>query len=339
MQEARFYEKAEDQKVQCHLCAHECKIDPGKRGICHVRENREGALYTLVYGRLIAQNVDPIEKKPLFHFLPGTRSFSIATTGCNFMCLHCQNYDISQYPRVHQGQIIGEARTPEEVVADALATQCAGISYTYTEPTIFMEFAQDTARLAREQGLKNVFVSNGFMTPQSAAALGEIIDGDNVDLKSMQDEFYRKVCKARLQPVLDTIQRLHAAGVWLEVTTLVIPGHNDSDEELTEIAQFIKGISEGIPWHVTAFHPTFKMMDRPRTPAQTLKKARDIGLNAGLRYVYTGNIPGILEGTENTYCYACKELLIERLGYSIQRNNLKEGKCPKCEAVIDGVWK
>jgi len=339
MQEARFYEKVEDQKVQCHLCAHECKIDPGKRGICHVRENREGTLYTLVYGRLIAQNVDPIEKKPLFHFLPGTRSFSIATVGCNFMCLHCQNYDISQYPRAHQGQVMGEERTPEEVVGDALATHCASISYTYTEPTIFMEFAQDTARLAREHGLKNVFVSNGFMTPQSATALGECIDGDNLDLKSMRDEFYRKVCKARLQPVLDTIQRLHAAGVWLEVTTLVIPGHNDSDGELTEIAQFIKGVNPGIPWHVTAFHPTFKMMDRPRTPAQTLKKARDIGLNAGLRYVYTGNIPGILEGTESTYCYACKELLIERLGYSIQKYNLKEGKCPKCEAVIDGVWK
>jgi len=339
MQEARFYEKVEDQKVQCHLCAHECKIDPGKRGICHVRENREGTLYSLVYGRLIAQNVDPIEKKPLFHFLPGTRSFSIATVGCNFMCLHCQNYDISQYPRAHEGQIIGEERTPAEVVQDALATRSTNISYTYTEPTIFMEFAQDTARLARERGLKNVFVSNGFMTPESAGALSECIDADNVDLKSMQDDFYRKVCKARLQPVLDTIQRLHAAGVWLEVTTLVIPGHNDSDEELTEIAQFIKGVGEGIPWHVSAFHPTFKMMDRPRTPAQTLKKARDIGLSAGLRYVYTGNIPGILEGTENTYCYACGELLIERLGYTIQGNHLKDGKCPKCEAAIDGVWK
>ncbi len=339
MQEARFYEKKADQKVQCHLCAHECKIDPGKRGICHVRENREGTLYTLSYGRLVAQNVDPIEKKPLFHFLPGTRSFSIATVGCNFMCLHCQNYDISQYPRVHQGRIIGEERTPEDVVGDALASHSASISYTYTEPTIFLEFAQDTARLAREHGLKNVFVSNGFMTPQSATALSEFIDADNVDLKSFWDDFYRKVCKARLQPVLDTIPRLKKAGVWVEVTTLVIPGHNDSDQELTEIAQFIKDVDLGIPWHVTAFHPTFKMMDRPRTPPQTLKKARDIGLQAGLRYVYTGNIPGILEGTENTYCYACQELLIERLGYTIRRYYLQDGKCPKCQAAIDGVWK
>lgn len=338
MQEARFYEKVEDQKVQCHLCAHECKIDPGKRGICHVRENREGTLYSLVYGRLIAQNVDPIEKKPLFHFLPGSRSFSIATTGCNFMCLHCQNYDISQYPRLHQGQIIGQERTPAEVVGDALATRSASISYTYTEPTIFMEFAQDTARLAREKGIKNVFVSNGFMTPKSAAALSEIIDGDNVDLKSFRNDFYRKVCKARLQPVLDTIQALHQAGVWLEVTTLVIPGHNDSDGELTEIAQFIKGLNPGIPWHVSAFYPAFKMTDRPRTPPSTLKKARDIGLNVGLRYVYTGNIPGILEGTENTYCHACGEVLIERLGYTIQGYHLKDGKCPKCEAAIEGVW-
>jgi len=169
--------------------------------------------------------------------------------------------------------------------------------------------------------------------------LSEFIDADNVDLKSMRDDFYRKVCKARLQPVLDTIPRLKKAGVWVEVTTLVIPGHNDSDQELTEIAQFVKDVDAGIPWHVTAFYPTFKMMDRPRTPAATLKKARDIGLNAGLRYVYTGNIPGVLEGTENTYCYSCQELLIERLGYSIQRYYLQDGKCPKCQAVIDGVWK
>jgi pyruvate formate lyase activating enzyme len=304
-----------------------------------VRENRDGELFTLAYGRLVAQNVDPIEKKPLFHFLPGTRSFSIASAGCNFMCLHCQNYDISQYPRVHQGRIIGEERTPLEVVGDALATHSASISYTYTEPTIFLEFAQDTAQLARERGIRNVFVSNGYMTPQSAAALSGCIDANNVDLKSMRDDFYRKVCKARLQPVLDTIPRLKEAGVWVEVTTLVIPGHNDADAELQEIARFLKGVGQDIPWHVTAFHPTFKMMDRPRTSPATLKKARDIGLDAGLRYVYTGNIPGVLEGAENTYCYSCRELLIERLGYAIQRYYLKEGKCPKCQAVIDGVWK
>lgn len=337
MFEARFYEKLEEHKVQCHLCAHECKIDPGKRGLCHTRENQDGTLYTLVYGKVIAEHIDPIEKKPLFHFLPGTRSYSIATVGCNFMCLHCQNYDISQYPRIHGGRVIGDEREPEAIVAYALASHSASISYTYTEPTIFLEFAQDTARLARQQGLRNVFVSNGFMTEASATALAEFIDGDNIDLKSFKDDFYREVCKARLQPVLDTIVRLKKAGVWIEVTTLVIPGHNDSEAELTDIAQFIKSVGVGVPWHVSAFFPTFKMMDRPRTPVATLMKAREIGLKAGLRYVYTGNIPG--DQGENTYCYACRELLIERLGYTIQRYNLKDGQCPKCQAPIDGVWK
>ena len=292
MYQARFWESAADQKVQCFLCAHECKIDPGKRGLCHVRENQDGTLYSLNYGRVIAEHIDPIEKKPLFHFLPGTRSYSIATNGCNFMCLHCQNYDISQYPRVHGGKILGDERDPEAIVAYALGSHSASISYTYTEPTIFFEYAQDVARLAREHNLRNVFVSNGFMTEASATALAEFIDADNLDLKSMRDDFYRKVCKARLQPVLDTITRLKQLGVWVEVTTLVIPGHNDSEAELTEIAHFIKGVSPAIPWHVTAFHPTFKMMDRPATPVATLVRAREIGLAAGLRYVYVGNIPG-----------------------------------------------
>jgi pyruvate formate lyase activating enzyme len=337
MIEARFYEKVEDQKAQCHLCAHECKIDPGKRGICHVRENQDGTLYSLVYGRVIAENVDPIEKKPLFHFLPGSRSYSIATIGCNFMCLHCQNYDISQYPRRHEGRIIGEARTPQQIVDQALATRSSSISYTYTEPTIFMEFAQDVGRLAREKGLCNVFVSNGFMTEPSAQALAEFVDADNIDLKSFRDDHYRKICKARLQPVLDTIERLKKSGVWLEVTTLVIPGLNDSDEELNQIAHFIKEVGVDIPWHVSAFYPTYQMLDRPRTPPATLLKARDIGLKAGLRYVYTGNIPG--QGGEDTNCHQCGELLIARMGYVIRGFILQDGKCPKCQADIDGVWK
>jgi pyruvate formate lyase activating enzyme len=336
MQEARFYEKGDAGKVQCHLCAHECKIDPGKRGLCHVRENQDGTLYSLVYGMVVAENVDPIEKKPLFHFLPGSRSYSIATAGCNFMCLHCQNYDISQYPKTHGGNIPGTERPPTAIVAEAKANRCTTISYTYTEPTIFLEFALDTARLAKEQGMRNVFVSNGFMTAESATAMAGVIDGDNIDLKSFRDDFYRKICKARLQPVLDTIARLKRSGVWIEVTTLVIPGLNDSTEELTDIAQFIKGVGPEIPWHVSAFHPTYQMMDRPRTPAATLLKARDIGLAAGLRYVYTGNIPG--QGGENTHCYSCGELVIERVGYTIKGFILQDGKCPKCQAAIDGVW-
>ena len=337
MNQARFWESLEDQKVHCHLCAHECQIDPGKRGICRVRENRDGTLYSLVYGRIISESIDPIEKKPLYHFLPGSSSFSIATVGCNLQCLHCQNYEISQYPRLHEGEIIGLPRSPEDIVAAAIESKSASISYTYTEPTIFLEFAQDTARLARAQGLRNVFVSNGFMTETSAQALAEFIDADNVDLKSFRDDHYRKVCKARLQPVLDTIVRLKQLGVWLEITTLVIPGLNDSTEELTDIAQFVKGVGVGVPWHVSAFYPTYKMLDRPRTPAATLLKAREIRLKAGLRYVYTGNIPG--KGGESTFCYACGALLIDRLGYQILRYDLKDGKCPKCQAEIDGVWK
>ena len=337
MNQARFWESLEDQKVHCHLCAHECQIDPGKRGICRVRENRDGTLYSLVYGRIISESIDPIEKKPLYHFLPGSSSYSIATVGCNFQCLHCQNYEISQYPRFHEGGIIGEQRSPEDIVAAAIESHAASISYTYTEPTIFLEFAQDTARLARAQGMRNVFVSNGFMTETSAQALAEFIDADNVDLKSFRDDHYRKVCKARLQPVLDTIVRLKQLGIWLEITTLVIPGLNDSTEELTDIAQFVKGVGAWVPWHVSAFYPIYKMLDRPRTPVATLLKAREIGLKAGLRYVYTGNIPG--KGGESTFCYTCGALLIDRLGYQILRYDLKDGKCPKCQAEIDGVWK
>jgi pyruvate formate lyase activating enzyme len=302
-----------------------------------VRENQDGVLYSLVYGRIISGNVDPIEKKPLFHFLPGTRSYSIATVGCNFQCLHCQNYDISQYPRLHKKRIIGEDMTPKEVVSQARATHSASIAYTYTEPTIFAEFAYDTAVLARKEGIYNVYVSNGFMTETSATAMAEVLDGDNIDLKSFSKDFYRKVCKAKLQPVLDTIVRMKQLGVWIDITTLVIPGLNDSEGELKDIAGFIKGVGVEIPWHVTAFYPTYKMLDRPRTSIRTLRRAREIGREAGLRYVYTGNIPG--DPGENTYCYACDELLIERTGFTIRRNHIKDGGCHKCGAQIDGFWK
>ncbi len=336
MQEARFYEKQEDHKVKCYLCAHGCVIEPRKRGICMVRENRDGTLYSLVYGKIISQNVDPIEKKPLFHFLPGSRSFSIATVGCNFQCEHCQNWEISQFPRFESREIPGQDMTPAQIVERAQASGSASISYTYTEPTIFAEFAYDTAILARQQGIRNVFVSNGFMSERSAKIIAEVLDADNIDLKSFQDSFYRKICKARLQPVLDTIERLKAAGVWIEVTTLVIPGLNDSDQELTEIAKFLASVDPAIPWHVSAFYPTYKMLNRPRTPAATLQRARQLGLEAGLRYVYTGNIPG--DVGEKTFCYACGAIVIDRVGYSIRQNHLKDGACAKCGAVIDGFW-
>lgn len=336
MQEARFYDKVEDNKVKCYLCAHSCVIDPLKRGICMVRENRDGTLYTLVYAKVISQSVDPIEKKPLFHFLPGSTSYSIATVGCNFQCEHCQNFDISQFPRYEKRDIPGQETPPAQIVAGAKSRGCASISYTYTEPTIFGEYAYDTAMLAKEAGIRNVFVSNGFMSEKSAKILGQLLDADNIDLKSFSDSFYRKVCKARLKPVLDTIQRMKELGVWVEVTTLIIPGLNDSEKELKDLAGFIKKVGADIPWHVSAFYPTYKMLDRPRTPVETLRRARQIGLEAGLRYVYTGNVPG--EDGEKTFCYACGAVVIDRMGYTIRRNFLKDGKCAQCGAAIDGVW-
>jgi pyruvate formate lyase activating enzyme len=337
MKEALLYDKLKNGNVHCALCSHRCIIKPGERGKCGVRENREGTLYSLVYGRLISENIDPIEKKPLFHFLPGSRSLSIATVGCNLTCAHCQNYDISQYPHAHPGaEMPGSVRTPEEVVEAAVSTGCESISYTYTEPTIFMEFALEAAKLAHERGVKNVFVSNGFMTPEAVKLIAPYLDADNVDLKG-DDEFYKTICGARAAPVRRTIQMLKDREVWVEVTTLVIPGHNDAEDMLRDIAEFVASVDPSIPWHVTAFYPTYKLLDSPRTPAATLRRAREIGFEAGLRYVYEGNVPG--EGGENTYCPACKELLIERYGFSISKNNIGPGQCPKCGELQQGVFK
>ncbi len=336
MKEAMFYQPGQENEIVCGLCNHHCHIKEGKRGLCGVRENLKGKLYSLVYGRLIAEHVDPIEKKPLFHFLPGSRAYSISTVGCNFRCLHCQNYDISQYPHLHNGEISGHERSAESVVKDAVRQNCASVCYTYVEPTIFYEFAYDCSILAHQRQLKNVFVSNGYMSPEVTRHLATVLDGINIDIKGFTDDFYKKVCKARLQPVLDNVQLMHELGVWVEVTTLIIPGLNDSKEELREIAKFIKGVSPAIPWHVTAFYPTYKMLDREPTPAATLRRAREIGLEEGLRFVYEGNIPG--EGGENSYCPACGEELISRFGFSIRHNGLSKGRCGKCDEPIEGVW-
>ena len=334
MREAGFYRPLEGKKVECFLCSHRCKIGDGKQGICGVRENRGGKLYTLVYGRIISRNVDPIEKKPLFHFYPGSYSYSIATVGCNFRCLHCQNYEISQMPKDRK-RILGEDVTPEEVVEDALRTGCDSISYTYTEPTIFMEFAHDTARMATEKGIKNVFVTNGYMTREALESIRPYLHAANVDLKSFRDEFYRRICGARLQPVLESIQHMKALGIWVEVTTLIIPTENDSEEELRDIARWIYNLDPSIPWHVSAFYPAYKMTHLPRTPVSIIERAREIGLEEGLRYVYTGNVPG--DPGESTYCYNCKEILIERYGFFVRRNLIEGGKCPYCRADIHGV--
>jgi pyruvate formate lyase activating enzyme len=335
MQEAVLYEKKEGNKVRCGLCAHRCVIKDTHRGICGVRENRDGKLMSLIYGKIIAEHVDPIEKKPLFHYLPGTKAFSIGTVGCNFHCKHCQNADISQYPQEHEGAIIGHSRTPRQIVDRALESGCASIAYTYNEPTVFMEFAHDTAELAAKQGLGNVFVSNGYMTREAAEYIAPFLDAINIDIKGFSESFYLDVCKARLAPVLETVSTMRELGIWTEVTTLIIPGYNDSDKELEQIADFIVSVDPYIPWHVTRFYPAYLMSDIAPTPTATLQKARDIGRSKGLVYVYEGNIPG--GGDENTYCPECGALCVERSGFGIVANSITDGRCPVCKAKLHGV--
>ena len=335
MKEASFYEKREEKAVRCKLCRHHCVIGAGKRGICGVRENRDGILYSLVYAFPCSYHVDPIEKKPLFHFFPGSRAFSIATVGCNFQCLHCQNHDISQMPGETQ-RIYGERMEPPEVVKLAEGSGCRSISYTYTEPTIFYEYALDIAMLAKEKGIANNFVTNGYIEDEPLMTIRPYLDAANIDLKSFDASFYRKICKAELSAVLDTIRSYKRLGIWIELTTLVIPGHNDSDAELRSIARFIKDeLGPETPWHVSAFYPTHKLQEPSRTRPETLARARGIGLNEGLRYVYEGNIPG--SDGEYTYCYKCKKAVIKRFGFTISDYQIKDGACIYCGAAIDGI--
>jgi pyruvate formate lyase activating enzyme len=336
MKEAVLYQSLDEKMVLCTLCNHQCKIHDGKRGICGVRENRGGRLYSLVYGRVIAEHIDPIEKKPLFNFLPGSRAFSIGTVGCNFLCKHCQNSDISQYPLEHSGEIIGKTRTPEGIVDAARSGACETIAYTYNEPTVFYEFAYDTASLAKNAGIKNIFVTNGYMSPEAVRQIGPFLDAVNIDLKAYSDKSYKEICGASLKPVLETIKLMKKLGIWVEVTTLIIRGLNDGEEELRRIARFVKGVGCEVPWHVTQFYPAYKYIDRPPTPEAILHKAREIGLEEGLRYVYEGNLEG--SGSENTYCHVCGALVLERRSMALVRNRLEDGKCPECGAKIDGVF-
>jgi len=339
MKEALLYSKLEGERVRCALCAHRCLIAEGGRGICQVRENRAGALYTRVYGLLATQAVDPIEKKPLFHFLPGSRSYSIATVGCNFRCAFCQNADISQMPR-ETGAVAGRYTPPKAAVEAAQRSGCRSIAYTYTEPTVFFEYTLDVARLAQAAGLANVYVTNGYMTAEMLDMMtpGDappLLDAANVDLKAFSDAFYHEQCGARLQPVLDSLKALKARGVWLEVTTLIIPGLNDSESELRDIARFIRSdLGADTPWHVSRFHPTYHLTDRPPTPAATVLHAREIGRQEGLRYVYAGNLPG--QG-EDTHCPGCGRVVIRRMGYVIMERDLRDGACAHCGARLDGV--
>ena len=331
-----LYFSVGDGVFQCALCAHGCRLSEGQKGLCQVRICRNSRIESLVYGRVIAENIDPIEKKPLFHILPGSLSFSIATSGCNFRCTHCQNASISQVSPDADIETSGIFQDPEMIVQKALAGDCRSISYTYVEPTIFFEFASDCCQAARENGLLNIFVSNGYMSETVVDMLVPVLTGINIDLKSFSDSFYKKVCGARLQPVLDTIRHFQASGVWVEVTTLVIPGMNDSSEELEHIAAFLAEIDKDIPWHVTGFYPAHRMSHISATSSDALARAYKIGKDQGLHNVYTGNRPGT--GGENSYCHVCGLPVVMRHGFQVIENSIRAGCCPSCGTGLAGIW-
>ncbi|MDD5154949.1 MAG: AmmeMemoRadiSam system radical SAM enzyme [Candidatus Omnitrophica bacterium] len=337
MKEALLYEKLDNGSVHCYLCNHHCRITDKKFGFCGVRQNIGGTLYTHVYGKIISSHVDPIEKKPLYHFLPGSFSFSIATIGCNFRCGFCQNWEISQ-SNVRDNPEFGPADIVPcaEVVNAAEKNGCRSISYTYTEPTIFFEYALDVAKLAKEKGLYNNFVTNGYMTSESIEMIKPYLDAANIDLKFFKDESYKKVCAGSLDPVLDSIRLMRKLNIWIEITTLIVPGQNDSVQELESIANFIAGVDKDIPWHISKFHPDYKFTGYEATGESTLKKAQDIGYKAGLNYIYAGNVTGF---GNDTLCHNCKKVLIRREIFDILENNIKDGKCGHCHAVIPGVFR
>jgi pyruvate formate lyase activating enzyme len=333
--QAVLWERAAGGKVRCKLCHFGCLIADSAVGHCSVRKNTGGTLYSLNYDKVCAANADPIEKKPLFHFQPGTSSFSVAAPGCNFRCEFCQNWQISQAV-LEGGRVDGQAISPEQIVGGAVRSGCQSIAYTYTEPTIFMELCHDCGRLAKEKGLTNVFVSNGYMTREAIDLAGDWLNGINIDLKAFSDEYYRRLCKARLQPVLDSIAYIaRETDIWLEVTTLLLPGENDSEEELRQLADFlVTQAGPHVPWHISRFHPQYKYMDSQTTPLSTMRRAGTIGKAAGLRYVYLGNVPG--GESESTFCHKCGRMLIERLGFRIVANHIRESKCPDCDELVAG---
>ena len=335
--EALAYKKLDKKRVKCDLCHHFCVIRSGKRGICGVRENRDGRLVSLVYPKVIATSIDPIEKKPLFHLKPGSFSYSIATAGCNLKCTFCQNADISQIPPDVNRPVPGKDLLPEQIVRNAVKTGCESISYTYTEPTVFLELALETAKLAKQQGLFNVFVTNGYMSPSALDMVLPYLDAANVDLKAFDDKFYKTHCKARIEPVKENIKTMVERGVLVEITTLLIPGLNDADKDLTAMAEYIcREVGEKTPWHLSRFHPCYHMTDRPSTPVHTLERAHAIGKAAGLRYVYIGNLPG--QSSENTYCHSCHSLLVKRYAYQIKSLLEEKGTCPECGIRAYGIY-
>jgi pyruvate formate lyase activating enzyme len=336
MKEALLFEILENNCVRCNLCAHHCVIADGKKGVCRVRENQGGVLYTLVYGRTISQGVDPVEKKPLYHFYPGSSAYSIATPGCNFHCKWCHNWQISQMPR-ERDLIAGREATPQQIVTNALETNSCSVAYTYTEPTIFFEYAYDTAQLAHRTGLANIYVTNGYMTQEMLKMFHPYLDAANVDLKAFRKKTYHKYVGAGLQPILDNLKLMKKLGIWLEVTTLVIPKLNDDPAELRNAARFIaQELGEDTPWHISRFYPAYKMTGLQPTPLATLQRAREIGLQEGLHYVYVGNITA--DESQDTYCPKCGRVLIRRRGYWSIESKIREGRCPSCGTSIAGVW-
>lgn len=332
--EALYYEKLDNKKVRCGICHNHCIMVEGKRGLCKGRENRDGKLYAINYGKVCSAAIDPIEKKPLFHFYPSSSVFSIATGGCNFRCKHCQNWQISQFA---PDKIPFTEMYPEDIVNASLNYKCDGIAYTYTEPTIFYELMYETTKLAKKNGLYNVMITNGYIEEEPLKNLN--IDAMNIDIKG-NEKFYKEICFAKLEPVLETCIVAKKLGIHIEITNLIIPTYNDNIDDIRSIIQFVKDeLGKETPLHFTRFYPDYKLTDVPPTPLETLAKARELGYEEGLKYVYVGNVPGY--GGENTYCPNCGELLIKRDGFSITENNLDVSlgipKCPKCNEKIDIV--
>ncbi|ELP88952.1 hypothetical protein EIN_491010 [Entamoeba invadens IP1] len=342
-----IYRKLDNGKVQCLACNRYCVIPPGQTGVCAVRENVDGVLRLIVYGKVIGPGPSPVEKKPMFHFLPGTQTYSLATIGCNFTCKFCQNWDISQCAaqvRDAGGNYVGKiekygyAMTAEDVVKEAIKEKCPAIAYTYNEPTVFLEYALDVARIAKAKGLKNIFVTNGYESKEAIEAMKGLIDGMNIDLKGFTDKFYSDLAGTHLEPVKKTIRLARESGIWVEVTTLIIPGQNDSEKELKELAEFLVNVDPNMPWHISAFHPDYLMDNIPPTPVSTLRMAYDIGKTAGLHHIYVGNVSD--PSREATYCKKCGEMLVKRSRFrSVILDSFVDGVCTKCGTPCDGVWK
>ena len=331
-----FYKSLENDSIICEMCPHFCKLKNNQIGNCSVRQNISGKLYSKVYNHAVALHVDPIEKKPLYHVAPGSKSMSVATIGCNFHCRFCQNSEISQVVDSVDYTRAAKIIEPEKIVSLAKQNSCASIAYTYTEPTIYFEYAYDIAKLAHEQGIINIFVTNGYINPAPLNHISKYLDAANVDLKSFNTHFYKKLVKAELAPVLATLKLMKKLNIWVEVTTLLIPDENDSPEEINQIAKFIKNeLGVETPWHISRFYPQYKLSDHSATSIITMEKAHEIAVNYGLKYVYLGNVPGNI--ADDTYCYKCGKLLIKRYGYQIIENNIIAGKCDNCDVVIDGL--